>query len=302
LRGMRVFDACLNHDAARSIKSIATYVEENGRHYVRHYLQDFGSNLGSGSTSAQQPRGGNEYLIERGKIARGLYSLGLWNRDWEKVKYSRNPALGNIEADFFDPGRWKTEYPQPAFGQMDAADAFWAASIASRFTDQMIKAIVDTGELSDPDAARFLTEVIIRRRDKVVAHWIGQTNPLDGFAVDRTSAGSELVFDNAAIRVGAAPPGATYAARWTALDNTAGTERAVGETIELGSPRIAIPHGVWGPADGAGFRYAGVSITTIDARHPHWADPVLVTVRERSGAIDVVGIERPARAEGVKER
>ena len=58
LRGMRVFAAWLNHDDARSINSIDTYVEENGRRYVRHYLQDFGSNLGSGSTSAQQPRGG----------------------------------------------------------------------------------------------------------------------------------------------------------------------------------------------------------------------------------------------------
>ena len=55
------FAAWLNHDDARAINSIDTYVEENGRRYIRHYLQDFGSNLGSGSTSAQQPRGGYEY-------------------------------------------------------------------------------------------------------------------------------------------------------------------------------------------------------------------------------------------------
>jgi len=29
---------------------------------------------------------------------------------------------------------------------LDAADAFWAASIVSRFSDEMIRAIVDTGE------------------------------------------------------------------------------------------------------------------------------------------------------------
>ena len=187
LRGLRVFAAWLNHDDARSINSIDTYVEENGRHYVRHYLQDFGSNLGSGSTSAQQPRGGYEYLIEGDKIAKGLFSFGLWTRDWTKVRYPANPSLGNIEADFFDPQRWKTEYPQPAFDQMDAADAFWAASIASRFSDEMVKAIVATGELSDPDAAQYLTDVLIRRRDKVVAYWIGQTNPLDRFVAGRSS-------------------------------------------------------------------------------------------------------------------
>jgi hypothetical protein len=293
LRGLRVFAAWLNHDDARSINSIDTYVEENGRRYVRHYLQDFGSNLGSGSTSAQQPRGGNEYLIERGKIARGLYSMGLWQRDWEKARYPKNPSLGNIEADYFEPGRWKTEYPQPAFGQMDAADAFWAASIASRFTNEMIKAIVDTGELSNPDAAQLLTDIIIKRRDKVVAYWIGQTNPLDSFTVARSSAGAELAFDNAAIRVQVAQPGSSYTARWTAFDNTTGTERVMGDEMHAGSPRIAIPDGVWGPADAAGVRYATVSIKTIDASHPHWANPVVVTMRERGGAIEVVGVERP---------
>ena len=43
----------------------------------------------------------------------------------------------------FDPATWKTEYPNPAFKQMDAADAFWAASIVSRFTDPMIRAVVE---------------------------------------------------------------------------------------------------------------------------------------------------------------
>ena len=117
---------------------------------------------------------------------------------------------------------------------MDAADAFWAASIASRFSDDMIKAIVDTGELSDPDAARYLTDVIIRRRDKVVAYWIGQTNPLDRFAVgpDMRPAPSST-FDNAAIRLRVAQPGATYKARWLAFDNAQGSALLVGEELDL---------------------------------------------------------------------
>jgi len=300
LRGLRVFAAWLNHDDARSINSIDTYVEENGRHYIRHYLQDFGSNLGSGSTSAQQPRGGNEYLIERDKIAKGLVSFGLYSRPWTKVKYPASPALGNIEADFFDPPKWKTEYPQPAFGVMDAADAFWAASIASRFTDEMIKAIVDTGELSDPDDARYLTDVIIKRRDKVVAYWIAQTNPLDRFTVKRTAAGAELEFDNAAIRLRVAQPGATYNARWLAFDNTTGLARMVEHDVDAAHPHVVIPDAAWGPTETAGCRYAIASIRTIDANHPNWAAPVLVTLRERGGAIDVVGIERPARTDGEK--
>jgi len=291
LRGMRVFAAWLNHDDARSINSIDTYVEENGRRYIRHYLQDFGSNLGSGSTSAQQPRGGNEYLIERDKIAKGLFSFGLWRRDWMSVKYPSDPSLGNIEADFFDPARWKTEYPQPAFDQMDAADAFWAARIASRFTDQMIKAIVETGELSDPAAARYLTDVIIKRRDKVVAYWLVQANPLDSFKIVSASTGRELTFDNAATRLRIAQE-VTYKARWAALDNTTGDQRPVGEESDFDTPRLAIPDSAWGPPDASGFRYAVASIKTISAGHTDWMTPVVVTVRERRDTVDIVGLER----------
>ena len=294
LRGMRVFAAWLNHDDARSINSIDTYVEEDGRRYIRHYMQDFGSNLGSGSTSAQQPRGGYEYLIDGDKIAKGLFSFGLWTRDWTRVRYPENPSLGNIEADFFDPRKWKTEYPQPAFDEMDAADAFWAASIASRFDDDMIRAIVAEGRLTDPAAAQYLTDVIIRRRDKVVAYWIGLTNPLDRFSVDRAASGTELAFDNAAVRLGVARPGATYKARWMALDNLTGIETATGSEITVADGRLTIPASAWGPRDDAGSRYAVASIATIHPGFPTWSSPVLVTVRERNGSFDVIGIERPA--------
>jgi hypothetical protein len=293
LRGMRVFAAWLNHDDARSLNSIDSYVEEDGRHYVRHYLQDFGSNLGSGSTSAQQPRGGYEYLIERGSIAKGLATMGLWSRGWMNVKYPTAPSLGNVEADFFEPWKWKTEYPQPAFNRMDAADAFWAASIAARFTDPMIEAIVATGRLSDEAAARQLTRIVIKRRDKVVAYWITRTNPLDRFEVQAAGASHELTFDNAAIRVGAAAPRASYAARWFAFDNGSGEERAVGGEAALSDTRVTVPDTAWGPRDDAGDRYGVVAIRTMHHDFANWEQPVRVALRNRDGIVTVVGIERP---------
>jgi hypothetical protein len=294
LRGLRVFAAWLNHDDARSINSIDTYVEDNGRHYIRHYLQDFGSVLGSGSTSAQQPRGGNEYLIDGGSTAKGLVSFGLWQPEWTKVRYRDDPALGNIEADFFDPAKWKTEYPQPAFDQMDSADAFWAARIASRFTDPMIRSIVETARLSNPETARILGDIIIRRRDKVVSYWITRTNPLDRFAVAANGGGATLTFDNAAVRAGAAQPGAAYTVRWIALDNAAGTERAAGSEVRLTEPRAVIPDAAWGPNDG-GASYAVASIETMHPAFSNWTRPVRVTVRRRNAAMDIVGIERPTQ-------
>jgi hypothetical protein len=289
---MRVFAAWLNHDDARSINSIDSYVEENGRRYIRHYVQDFGSTLGSGSTSAQQPRGGYEYLIEPNKIGKGLATFGLWRRDWMNARYSDNPSLGTVEADFFEPWKWKTEYPQPAFDQMDAADAFWAARIASRFTNEMIRAIVQAAALTDARVADTLTDIIIRRRDKVVAYWIRQTNPLDEIAIDETVHGTDITFDNAAIRVGAASEQATYTATWSRFDNSSGRVQSIDAPAAIDLNRVRIPADAWGPRDQSASRYAMVSISTAHPEYPEWKKPVTITVRERAGEIDVVGIER----------
>ena len=87
LRGYRVFSAWLNHDDSRSLNSLDTYVEENGRGYLRHYLQDFSSMLGSGSDwrrsiAPQNPRAGNEYIIELAPMLKTIGTLGLWQRPW----------------------------------------------------------------------------------------------------------------------------------------------------------------------------------------------------------------------------
>jgi hypothetical protein len=293
LRGLKVFAAWLNHDDARALNTIDVYVTEGGRRYIRHYLQDFGSILGSGSTDAQSPRAGNEYYIEGKTIGKGIAGLGISQRDWMKVQYPEMPSVGNIEADFFEPARWKTEYPHAAFEQMDAADAFWAASIASRVSDEMITRIVESARLSDPRARDYLTGAIIKRRNKVVAHWITGTNPLDGFRVATNGGDVTLVFDNAATRLGLAADTAEYRAHFAALDNMSGAERSAGGAVSS-SRELNVPPAAWGPRDLSGFRYAIVSIRTLHEKYPHWSEPVRVTLRERSGELTVVGVDRPS--------
>ena len=296
LRGLRVFAAWLNHDDARSLNSIDSYVEDDGRRYIRHYLQDFGSTLGSGSTSAQQPRGGYEYLIESDKIGKGLVTFGLWQRDWMKAKYSDLPSLGNIESRVFEPASWKTEYPHPAFDAMDAEDGFWAARIVARFTDEMIRAIVAAAKLSNPEAAEQLSRVIIERRDKVVKHWITGVNPLDQFDVHSGNHGPILVFDNAAVRHGVKAPGESYQTSWSTFDNMTGVETAVTDVEEYSEPVARVPVSEFGPADRSGARYVVATIRTINPAFPQWLKPIKVTLRDRDGVIDIVGIDRGGAA------
>ncbi len=291
LRGLRVFSAWVHHDDSRSLNTFDTFAEENGRHFIRHYLLDFGSNMGSGSTNIQEPRAGYEYYLEPDKVLKGIFSFGLWTRDWMHVKYPDYPAIGNFEGDFFEPWIWKPEYPNPAFDRMDEADAFWAANLLTYFTDEVIQKVVATGQISDPEAAQYLVEALIKRRDKCIRYWIRQSNPLDRFTV--SAHGGELTFDNAALRAGAAQGSATYKVEWFALDNLKNEERSVGAEVEATSPRVAIPTNAWGPKDDAGFRYAVAHIRSFQADNPQWQEPVVLSLRDKRGNYDVVGIQRP---------
>ena len=299
LRGMRVFAAWLNHDDARSINSIDTYVNDGGRQYIRHYMQDFGSNLGSGSTSAQQPRGGYEYLLDRGKVGKGLVGFGFYRRPWMNVKWPEDSSIGNIEADVFNPATWKTEYPNPSFNQLDAADAFWAASIMSKFNDTMIRRVVAEAQLSSESAASYLADVIIKRRDKTVQWAITRANPVDRFQIRGTT--PELAFDNAAVRLDLAQ-GVRYTVRWAPWDNATATVQAARSEVEITGTRVAIPSDIWGPEDRFGLRYAVASISTSHPQYQHWASPVVVTVRNRGGALALVGIDRPTDMPAVANR
>ena len=63
LRGARVFGAWLNHDDSRGINSLDMLETTSGRAWIKHYMFDFGSILGSGTVYAQRHRPGNEYMF-----------------------------------------------------------------------------------------------------------------------------------------------------------------------------------------------------------------------------------------------
>ena len=70
----------------------------------------------------------------------------------------------------FDPAAWRPDYPNPAFDDRTERDIRWGARILAGFTDAHIRAAVGRGELP-PDAADYLTRVLIARRDKLVQRW-----------------------------------------------------------------------------------------------------------------------------------
>jgi hypothetical protein len=291
LRGYRLFCAFLNHDDSRAINTLDMLVEEDGHRYVKHHLIDFASTLGSGSVIPQNPRAGNEYLLDFGPLAKAALTLGIWDRPWRKVEYPDFPEIGRFEADFFRPELWRPEHPNQAFQRMLDEDAFWAARILSRFSDQAIRAIVATGRLDDPAAERYLGDCLIKRRDKIVARYLARLNPLHELVVES----GQLRFTNLGTNAGLGET-SSYEYQWFAFDNQAQTSQPLGEPTDTLDTSIPLPQ----PAAWNGF--LRVRIRTISPSQPSWAKAVDVYLRPSgAGSGDthppdpdfvVVGIER----------
>lgn len=286
LRGYRLFCAWLNHDDSRAINTLDSYVGDPGEGHLRHYLIDFGSTLGSGSdhlrrVAPQDPRSGNEYLVDLDAVWKAAYTFGIRDRGWRKVRYlyPEHAEIGRIEADFFEPEEWKPEYPNPAFDRMLGDDAFWAAKIVARFSDQAVRTIVATGDYLSKDSERALADILIRRRDKVFAYGFRQVNPLDDFSVESSGNESWLRFHNLGEERGLGEVEG-YEYEWYSFDNETGDERALGSKGFVTEPNVPLP--------ASDLPYLLVRLRTVTDSVPGWRKTVEVYVRDRA----VIGIDR----------
>ncbi len=288
LRGARVFAAWLNHDDSRGVNSLDMLEpRESGGGYIKHYMFDFGSILGSGTVFAQRHRAGNEYIFEQAPGWQSLATLGLFVRPWMLIDYPEvPPSIGRFEGDAFDPAAWKPEYPNPAFDNMRPDDAFWAARIVSRFSDAAIRAIVEKARYSDPGATDYMTETLIKRRDKVLNTWLNGVNPV----VDLSLASSgELTWANAANSAGVAEPATSYTLRWFRFDNATNTRADVGEAQTVSATNTMVPAALMNTVLDD---YIGVEMTATDATHPAWAKPATFYFRRGATSWTWVGAER----------
>jgi hypothetical protein len=196
MRAYQVFSAWLNHHDARRGNTLDMLIEKDNGWYLKQYLIDFGSCLGSHNMKYKYAEAGHTYVIDFWEVMKSWFSLGFYKKPYHRPVAPYSPAVGYITSDVFHPGKWKPMIPNLAFDKMTNVDAFWAAKIVMSFTDDQIRAGVDAGGLSISRDSEYLVQVIIARRDKIGRYWFSQVNPLDTFELSKTQEGYVFSFEN----------------------------------------------------------------------------------------------------------
>jgi hypothetical protein len=281
LRGLRVFSAWVSHTDAKAINSLDTAITENGRTIVRHHLIDFNAALGSAGIGPKERRDGYEYLVEYGPARRALFAFGFAARPWMTVSYPDYRGVGRFESERFEPESWRPRVPNAAYVRSRPDDTFWAARKVMAMRDDVIRAAVRAGKLSDPGAEQYLVNTLIARRDKIGRAWLTNVNPVIDPAL---SGDGVLTFNNAAVQYALAEAPKRYRAAWHRFDNATGEVDRIGET-DSDTEQIRAPSALTG-------EFVRVDISAIDPVHASWSRPVHAYFRQSGGAWKLVGFDR----------
>ena len=285
LRAYGVFSAWLNHVDVNAMNSLDVLITENGRSYVRHYLIDFGSTLGSAGVAPAGYWAGSEYLVDPSQVARRVVGFGFNIPNWRRMPFYESRSIGRLplhNADF-NPELWKPRLPNQAFLHARADDKFWAAQKLVALTTDMIRAAVQTGEFHDPAAENFLVRALVERRDAIGRTYLPALNPISNPNLD---ADGTLTFANAAVDNDFAEAPRGYRALWSTFDNTTGATELIGETSDVVAV-LSAPAGI-PQTEGA---FVKVDLSAIDSRRS-WEEPVSAHFRREDGRWKLVGFER----------
>jgi hypothetical protein len=283
LRALRVFGAWTNLTDLKAANTLDTLETVNGRSVVKHYLQDVGSTFGMCNDLYEWDLS-YEHFYEGEPSLKRLFSFGFALSPWQTIKYVEYPSIGKFEGDRFDPREWRPQTPTTAYMELRDDDAFWAARRVAAFSDELIRAAVHEGHYSDPNAEKYLGDVLIKRRNKIASIYLTAVNPVVSPGLD---ANGRLTFENAAVAAGVASGPATYRASWLRFDNATGETQPIAET-RSSTTSIDAPTGL---PTGAGT-FVAVDIAVDSAGHPTWVRPVRTYFQRQAGGWKLVGLER----------
>jgi hypothetical protein len=287
LRALRVFGAWTNLTDLKARNTLDTLENQNGQTVVKHWLQDVGSTFGMCNDLYEWDLSW-EHFYQGNTTVKRLWSFGFALSPWQTVKYEERPSLGKFEGDRFDPRTWRPQTPTAAYMELRDDDAFWAALRIAAFTDETIRAIVHTGEFSDPATEKVLADIMIKRRDTILRTYLPAVNPIVSPRFD----GNRLTFENAAVAADVAKAPEGYQASWFEFDNPTGSTRFLSDSTSA-TTTIDAPVGLPTREDS----FIAVDLSASGKEHEAWRKPIRTYFRRGADGWELVGLERiPDRA------
>ncbi len=278
LRGMWVLHAWLNNFAFNPSNTLEALVSDGpgGPQYIRRYIVDFFKTLGAGIRGPKEARDGNEYRFELSRALKNVASMGVVTPEWAQESYPRVRGIGRFGGGVFDADAWTADTHFVTWANRLPDDMYWGAKLVMSFTDEEIRAIVNTGAYTDQRATQWIADALIERRDEIGRNFFSHVLPLDNFRIEN----ERLEFDDLMVTYGFAGP-RTLEAAWYAFDNMAESNTFVAVDQQ---DQFALPEDVVN-ADAGAYFSVGIQGDTPGMT-------VMVYVRKEDSGYRVVGVDR----------
>jgi hypothetical protein len=284
-RGLFVYSAWLANNWIRPLATFDFLVEENGLSFIRHYIVDFFSSLGSGFENVKEPREGHETWFDWNESVRNFIGFGFfYSPRWQRADYPGVRSVGRLEYEVFNPEDWMPNTHLASLANHLPDDDLWASRNIMSFTDDDIRALVKAGQYSDRRAEEWIAKCLIERRNKIGRAFFSKVLPLDDFRVED----AELKFEHLAVRYGLEPE-PSYRIQWTVFNNFSREHTPI-----PGASNRRLPPEILRADAGA---YFAARVSTGE-----YGKSLDVFVRKEEAAIRVVGVDRNWAGKVVAER
>ncbi len=250
---------------------------------------DFSSTLGSASNEPKGKPHLDDYRFNQRKVGASLFSLGIYQPNWERVKDTQIKSVGIFDSEYFEPEKWRPSYPYPPFQNMTDRDGFWATKILMRLNDEAIRAIVEEAKYPEPEATDYVTKTLIERRNKIGRYWFSRVNPLDDFQLTSHQGKTWIKFEDLMISSGLAQPGsAIYRYR---VIHEKGYEMSPWQEISEKSAEVTteVQQGMK-----PGKTYL-LQLQTRRSSEDFWS-PIVDVILQKKSEVEMVGIQRRYRS------
>jgi len=283
LRALYVFADFLDLSITNPFNTMDVFVPEG---YVLHTLFDLSGSLGSLRAAELLHNGVENPDFDVSNAASALFTFGFYN-PYKDSGSKIHRELGISSTESYEPGGWGIEVKNSAFAYMTRRDAFWAAKILSRFSDEHIKAIAKRAGYEDKRLEREMAKVLVERRDRAVAYWFSQLNPLDDFDLSCGEAVCSLSFKNLSTSL-SDQDAEDFTYRMKVISFKGNYE--LSGWAEFSGHQVIISRAI---IEGMiGNRVYRVRIQSRHGRENLWRPSVDVFMRQRDGRPYILGIDR----------